>query len=257
MESVIRRTARAPRWGVQAQVGPGIDASQAIVEAIERATAPHKPELLVTIGVDLGQKRDPTAIAVLNQLWSEPEQRVVDRGVEGTWLEPGKREEHWFCRHIERLPLGTSYTHVARRIAEVARNAADRTRLAPTVFVDATGLGQPVLDTLAETGMTAYAGLVGVVFTYGDRLDRDDRGGLRLGKAYLVARLQALLEGGRLHLPATAEAHQLARELQDYEIRIDANANDRYGAFKTGAHDDLVTALGLGVATGAARTYVF
>jgi hypothetical protein len=66
-----------------------------------------------------------------------------------------------------------------------------------------------------------------------------------LGKAWLVSRLQALLQGGRLHLPRTAAAEALGRELMDYEIRIDANANDTYGAFKLGSHDDLVTALGL------------
>ena len=31
----------------------------------------------------------------------------------------------------------------------------------------------------------------------------------------------------------------------DFEIRVDENANDRYGAFKVGMHDDLVTAIGL------------
>jgi len=35
--------------------------------------------------------------------------------------------------------------------------------------------------------------------------------------------------------------------LIDYEIRVDENANDRYGAFKVGKHDDLVTAIGLAV----------
>src|SRR5205085_6609104 len=30
-----------------------------------------------------------------------------------------------------------------------------------------------------------------------------------------------------------------------YEIRVDKNANDTYGAFRVGIHDDLVTALGL------------
>lgn len=33
----------------------------------------------------------------------------------------------------------------------------------------------------------------------------------------------------------------------DYEIRVDENANDKYGAFKVGTHDDLVTSLGLAV----------
>jgi hypothetical protein len=42
-------------------------------------------------------------------------------------------------------------------------------------------------------------------------------------------------------------AGSTAQELQDYEIRVDENANDRYGAFRVGTHDDLVTALGLAV----------
>ena len=39
----------------------------------------------------------------------------------------------------------------------------------------------------------------------------------------------------------------MARELEDYEIRVSEDANDRYGAFRVGSHDDLVTALGLAV----------
>ena len=66
---------------------------------------------------------------------------------------------------------------------------------------------------------------------------------MSLGKAYLVSRLQALLQSGRLHLPRTAEAEVLTDELLTYEIRVDKNANDRYGAFRVGTHDDLVTAL--------------
>jgi len=70
---------------------------------------------------------------------------------------------------------------------------------------------------------------------------------VKLGKAWLVSRLQMLLQNGRLHLPRTAEAEALARELLDYEIRVSEDANDRYGAFRVGTHDDLVTALGLAV----------
>jgi hypothetical protein len=53
------------------------------------------------------------------------------------------------------------------------------------------------------------------------------------------------LQTGRIKLPRTAEAEALARELQDYEIRISQDGDDRYGAFRVGSHDDLVTALGL------------
>src|SRR5207249_8948868 len=55
-----------------------------------------------------------------------------------------------------------------------------------------------------------------------------------------------LFQGERLHLPpGHPEAQTMTDELLDYEIRVDKNANDTYGAFRVGTHDDLVTALGL------------
>jgi hypothetical protein len=78
------------------------------------------------------------------------------------------------------------------------------------LYLDATGLGEPVV-------------------------------------AVFDSRVQSLLQAGRVHLPRTREAQVLTRELHDYEIRVDENAHDRYGAFRVGTHDDLVTALGLAV----------
>lgn len=209
----------------------------------------------VTIGIDIGQSNDPTALAIL-ETESRPEV--------GQWV------EHYIARRLERLPLGTPYPKIAARLAAVVQGvrqqAVDQARrraleetgresgtaLASgalagagtpiTTYVDATGVGKPVLDMLDQAGVS----VIGVYFTHGDR--RTEEGGrVTLGKAYLVSRLQALLQSGRLHLPDTAEAKVLAKELLDYEIRVDQNANDQYGAFKVGTHDDLVTAVGLAV----------
>jgi hypothetical protein len=68
---------------------------------------------------------------------------------------------------------------------------------------------------------------------------------IRVGKTHLVSTLQALLEQRLIALPDTAEGRQLAQELQDFEIRVNENANLVSGAFRTGADDDLVVALGL------------
>lgn len=57
----------------------------------------------------------------------------------------------------------------------------------------------------------------------------------------------ALLQQARIGLPRTSEAEQLAEELLDFELRVNENANLISGAFRTGAHDDLVVALGLSV----------
>lgn len=183
----------------------------------------------VLIGVDIGQKRDPTAVCVAE----------VDRRPVG-----GREEVHFLVRHLDRLPLGTPYPEVARRLGKITDEVARRSREWSHIFVDATGVGKPVVDLLRER--TVDARIVPVYFTYGDRRTEAD-GEVKLGKAYLVSRLQSLLQTGRVHLPRTREAQVLAQELQDYEIRVDENANDRYGAFRVGTHDDLVTALGLAV----------
>jgi len=202
----------------------------------------------VYIGIDIGQKIDPTAIAVVE---------AVDRAA-----------DTWETRWLERLPLGTPYPEVARRLAQIAEDVreilatrplrlpgrpfvsgrelaildADRAMPSLTIFADATGVGQPIVDMLRVANVRCTP----VYFTHGDRRVKNGDS-ISLGKGYLASRLKALLQDHRLSLPDTAEARQLATELLDYEIRVDENANDKYGAFKVGTHDDLVTALGLAV----------
>jgi hypothetical protein len=93
--------------------------------------------------------------------------------------------------------------------------------------------------------------LVAATFTHGDKYTKTGHAPhltVSVGKAFLVNKLQTLLQWDRLVLPARSpEAESLRRELLDYEIRIDSDSNDKYGAFKVGSHDDLVTALGLAV----------
>lgn len=196
----------------------------------------------IVIGVDLGQKRDPTAIAVV-----EIEHRRGGRDRGGT---------HFAVRYLGRLPLGTPYPEVVRRVAEVVLRAREQSGAGrPVVYVDATGVGQPIIDLMTQQRIPGT--VTPVCFTHGDRRRRQQRGsagGIALGKAYLVRRLVSLLRAGRLHLPGTSEAQALARELLDYEVRIDQNARDRYGAFRAGTHDDLVTALGLAVQTDPAAS---
>lgn len=181
----------------------------------------------VSIGVDIGQRVDPTALCVL--------ERAGGR-------EPGDRFQ---VRHVERLALGTKYPTVAARIAEVAGKLRKHD---PALLLDATGVGMPVVD-LVRSVLEAEridCRVTACWFTHGDRLDWGGNEA-KVGKAYLVSRLQALLQQRLLQWPRTAETEYLAQELLDYEIRVDENANDRYGAFKVGAHDDVVTAVGLAV----------
>ncbi len=113
--------------------------------------------------------------------------------------------------------------------------------------VDAEGVGMPVVDMVRaalEAKKLDEIRVMACFFTHGDRLTQESRE-LRVGKAYLVSTLQALLQSGRIKWKRTPETEYLAEELLDYEIHVDQDANDKYGAFRVGTHDDVVTAVGL------------
>src|SRR5579875_162458 len=170
--------------------------------------------VVISVGVDFGYKRDPSAIGVAEAEWRQQ----FDR-----------REAHWLGRHLERLPLGTPYPRVANHVHAIMERLRQR-RPDVALYVDATGVGVPVVQILRELGEQPIA----CYLTGGDRYVVDaERGDLRIGKAWLVSRLQALLQMRRLHLADSAEARAMAKELQDYEIRIDRETtNERFGAFK-------------------------
>ena len=71
-----------------------------------------------------------------------------------------------------------------------------------------------------------------VYFDHGDRRTEVDYREVRLGKAFLVTRLQTLLQTNRVHLPESEEARILAEKLLECEVKVSEDANDKYGAFK-------------------------
>lgn len=184
---------------------------------------------MITIGARIGQRHESSAVCVV-----ESEERLIE----------GRRQDHFLVRHLERIPAGASFTTIAKRIGEVTAEVYSRTQTPPDLFVDATGLGQPVLD-LVEREAT-HGWVIGAYFNHGDQRDLD-AGIVKLGKAWLVARLQTLLQEDKLHLPRTRDAEDLAEDLLSFEINLAADASDRPGGFVVGRHDDLVVALGLAV----------
>lgn len=201
---------------------------------------------LVAVGLDVGDRRTPSALAVVEGEWRPAANaRAVPLVEDGEVLgvTPPRTVDYALVRNLERLPAGTTYPALGARLAEVV--AALRARgVGPTVYVDATGIGRPVMETLRAA---ADVPITPVYFTWGDRRAVSDDFSVTLGKAYLVARLQVLLQEGRLLLPRTKEAEALARDLTEFEITMRPDANDTYGAFVVGTRDDLITALGLAV----------
>lgn len=184
----------------------------------------------VVMGVAPRQRREPSGLCVVE--------------IDSRRDEAGQKEDHYLVRHLERLPPGTSFPAMASRFGEVAANIKKQTGSKPEIYVDATGFGDELVAQVEQHG--DYSRVWTVYFFYGDRRT-EERGEVRLGKAWLVTKVQMLLQTHQLHLPRSPEAETLAEELMEYEIQIAPDANDRYGAFRVGTRDELVTALGLAV----------
>ncbi len=214
----------------------------------------------VVIGADIGQQHDPTAVSVAEVVkssvrtgWAMP---AGERVVEPRDILPVTRTEtSYTIRFLERLPLGTPYPQVAERLAVIVGGIMAMRPTSLLLRVDATGVGRPVVDLLRQHPGLRGVHIVAVSITAGDKWEPGGREAT-LGKAYLVSRLQALLQTGRIRLPRTAEAQALAEELKNFEIRVSESGRDTYGAFEAGSHDDLVIALGLATLQSPGRRLV-
>lgn len=182
---------------------------------------------MTTIGVQIGQGREPTAIAV-----AEVERRTAGDNV----------ASHFQVRFLDRMPPGTSYPAVVERLVEIVAGVTTRTGRRPTLNVDATA-AELVLALLRESRLD----LVACHFNHGGRRNEISSREISIGKGFLVVRLKVLFQTGRLHLANTEESATLRQELLAYELRLEDDADNRLGAFRVGSRDDLVTALGLAV----------
>jgi len=178
------------------------------------------------VGVEIGMNRDPSAFAVAE---------VDQRAVEDRW------ETHFVVRHLEALPHGCSYPKLASRVGGVYAKLKSRGAVW-RIFIDATGSGQPAVDLIHEQIPSAQ--MTTVYFNHGDRRTVTEDGVI-LGKAFLVTRLKTLLQAGRLHFPENEASSKWVEELSAFNTPRDEKANERYGAFRVGHRDELVTAVGL------------
>jgi hypothetical protein len=186
------------------------------------------------VGLDLGQKGDYTAIAVVEE-WEE-----AVGGVDGVTFD-ARKERRLDVRYLERVPLGTSYPEIVERVCELVRSPELKWKC--TLLVDATGVGAPVVDLLRRAALECW--MVPVTITGGEHQAKGPDG-WRVPKRDLVTAVQVALELGELRLPAEMPlGRTLVTELMDMRVKISDSGRDTYGAFRNGSHDDLVLALGL------------
>jgi len=184
-------------------------------------------------GVDLGQKQDYSAIAVVEKWEAAGE---IDH-----WSWERAIEVGHSLRHLERVALGTPYPEVVRRVREVARSGALAGRC--TMVADATGVGGPVMDMLRAADLGCE--LVEVTITCGDRASWAD-GGWRVPKRDLVVGLEVMLETGSLKIAAgLREGGTFIKELTEMRVKVSGGRREQFGAWREGTHDDLVLAAAL------------
>jgi hypothetical protein len=191
--------------------------------ADERGLTRIEKNYMYYLGLDLGQKRDYSAVAVVERI-------DLMRAYRGPVF------ECLVVRYVEQMPLGTPYPRTVERVREIVQSEELAGNCA--LAVDATGVGAPVVDMLRAARLGCE--LTPVVITGSERGSGDGT----VPKRDLIAEVQLLLEQGELKIGKLRGAERLVKELRDMKMRR-RGARVMYGADGYGEHDDLVIALAL------------
>jgi hypothetical protein len=189
------------------------------------------------VGLDLGQAQDFTALAVLGR-------PLVLQG------DPAHlRRCSYALRHLHRFPLGTHYSQVLGTLLKLLQTPS---LVGACLVVDKTGVGQAVIDALADGLRDRVTCLFcPVTITTGQEVTTGLGGGLRVPKKELVGILQVLLQNRRLQVARKLpEAQLLLRELENFRMKVTNLRPESFETWREGHHDDLVLAVGLAAWAG-------
>lgn len=170
-------------------------------------------------GLDLGQASDFSALVTVE-------------------CEPRTEGWRFDVRHIHRWKLGTPYPTI---IADLTRWFDLQPLHGTTLVVDATGVGRPVVDMIRISAINAIV----APFTITAGLQEGDG---TVPKKDLVGAVQAALQTRRLRFAdALSLRALLEKELENFRVKVTADRNETYAAWRDSDHDDLVLALALAV----------
>lgn len=201
------------------------------------------------VGVELGQVSDLTALAIVESLTLPHlrdeevqngrciEVRPVFRAPDGT-----ETRDHppanFALRYLERIPAGVSYVDILSRVKELCRKVRG-----PSVLLDATGVGQAVIELFLRSGLSLQV----FTLTAGDQRSHEGSS-YRIPKKDVVAVTQVLLQAGRLKIAqALPDASLLARELVNFRFKVGHEKSDDALDWRESPNDDLVLALAIAV----------
>jgi len=188
------------------------------------------------VGLDLGQRKDYTAIAVV-------ERTIEFLGGRNPVTMEFLKKTHHRLRYLERVPLGTPYPDVVDRVRTIVTHR--RIFMRCELIVDATGVGQPVVDLLRRERLKCE---LFPVYIHGGDLSHREGKNWRVPKKELITGLQVALETGALELAEAMEhGETLIRELEDMRVEITPAGRETFAAWRTNQHDDLVLAVALAI----------
>ena len=139
--------------------------------------------------------------------------------------------------------LGTNYEKATQHIKGlIARISKQNPSKEITLIVDATGVGQPVIDAMRGDGLTPVP-----VTVHGGENTTKDKGEWHVPKRDLVVVSKVLLGKGQLKIgEAIPFADVLISELRNFHVAVYiATGHESYEAWREGDHDDLVFAVSL------------
>jgi hypothetical protein len=203
------------------------------------ATTRHTAEFIV--GVDFGQQRDFSACSILERVRFEHDGEMVQEGFAPPRLRPAAPTFEYHLVHLERLPLGTRYPAVVSHLVDIMAALPPAER-APSLVVDGTGVGRPVVDMLVLAGLRPVA----VTITGGATENQPHTRDWRVPKKNLVGALVVLFQTGKLQIAHDlTERQTFVSELTGFTARISAAGHESFEAALERLHDDMVCATAL------------
>jgi hypothetical protein len=198
----------------------------------ERDTMPNP----FWVGLDLGQARDWTALAISEQVGTHPN-RYQTRYLE-RW------QPHRYSDVVAKLAGIIAKLRTPVHAWDGWHYQAERSPV--TLVVDRTGVGRPIGDAFLDAQLDCHLELVTI--TGGDSVTRDGNT-VRVPKRDLAGGVAVLLQTERLKIAEELTFAEILRaELKNFRVRISAAGHDSYGAgddWRESAHDDLVLAQAL------------
>jgi hypothetical protein len=212
-----------------------------------------------SVGVDLGQANDFTAIAVLEKTIAPPETAMFSPVGESpsNWLVEGSI--FYDLVYLKRPRLGTPYDTIARRVADLVCELEPQGAFGElgqvTLSVDGTGVGRGVVDMLDTEFKRRGAGpgpILRVDFrrvsVTGSQttLKRPTRtnGYWSVPKKDLVFPAVAAFQQGKIRIGKVQDRDALVNELKNYRRTTNiATGNMAFEPWRESDHDDLLFAV--------------